>query len=115
MLIGRERRTERSIQRRQLNSEFLHQPLTPRLMLLWVIKFLFGIAQISAGSDTQTSVHVEQISLVSHVHGRERREERNIQRRELQEALKYGRQVLESGPLRAVHWSRHSWLGALVN
>ena len=73
MLIGRERRTERSIQRRQLNSGFLHQPLTPRLMLLWRIKFLFDIAQISAGSDTQTSVHVEQISLVSHVHGRERR------------------------------------------
>ncbi|GFR40057.1 hypothetical protein Agub_g595 [Astrephomene gubernaculifera] len=31
------------------------------------------------------------ISLISHAHGRQRREERGIERRELQEAIKYGR------------------------
>ncbi|MDC0525436.1 hypothetical protein OAO87_00460 [bacterium] len=33
----------------------------------------------------------ENISLISHTHGRARRVERNIQRKELQAAIKYGR------------------------
>jgi hypothetical protein len=37
------------------------------------------------------SLSTSAISLISHTHGRERRQERSIQRRELQEAIKYGR------------------------
>ena len=41
----------------------------------------------AGGNDLPTS----SVSLVSHAHGRARREERGIERRELQEAVKYGR------------------------
>ena len=36
------------------------------------------------------SIRTEDVSLVSHAHGRERRAERNIMRRELQAAIKHG-------------------------
>mmetsp|Transcript_15147 Transcript_15147/g.37130 ORF Transcript_15147/g.37130 Transcript_15147/m.37130 type:complete len:372 (-) Transcript_15147:7-1122(-) len=39
---------------------------------------------------SDTSIKTDNIPLVSHVHGRQRRAERNIQRKELQAAIKYG-------------------------
>ncbi|PNH12275.1 Eukaryotic elongation factor 2 kinase [Tetrabaena socialis] len=41
--------------------------------------------------DGRSDLPTSSITLISHTHGRERREERGIDRRELQEAVKYGR------------------------
>ena len=45
----------------------------------------------AAAASPRDSLATSDISLISHTHGRERRQERNIQRRELQEAIKHGR------------------------
>ena len=49
--------------------------------------------------DIPTSLlRTEDVPLISHVHGRQRREERNIQRKELQAAIKYGtKQIANPG------------------
>lgn len=40
---------------------------------------------------SNTDIPTSLVSLVSHAHGRQRREERGIEKRQLQEAIKYGR------------------------
>ncbi|GAX72732.1 hypothetical protein CEUSTIGMA_g188.t1 [Chlamydomonas eustigma] len=63
-----------------------------------------GVARIhlaeqgkAATNEMSPSVATSAVSMISHVHGRQRRDERSITRRELQEAIKYG-QKLRANP-----------------
>mmetsp|Transcript_22999 Transcript_22999/g.57738 ORF Transcript_22999/g.57738 Transcript_22999/m.57738 type:complete len:221 (+) Transcript_22999:292-954(+) len=54
---------------------------------------------------TTTAVRTSAVSLVSHLHGRQRRSERGIERRELQAAVKYGRrEPAKPGPDGELRW-----------
>jgi hypothetical protein len=50
-------------------------------------------------------LHTSNISLISHAHGRQRRLERGIERRELQAAMRYGvKQAANPGPSGEPRW-----------
>jgi hypothetical protein len=54
-----------------------------------VMPVSFDLEELQAG--LLAALRTEDISLISHTHGRERRSQRNIMRRELQAAIKYGK------------------------
>ncbi|GLC46882.1 hypothetical protein PLESTB_000663900 [Pleodorina starrii] len=57
-----------------------------------VVDFLaYGLSGLSLGRGAASELSTSAVSLVSHAHGRQRREERGIDKRQLQEAVKYGR------------------------
>jgi hypothetical protein len=64
-------------------------------------------------SECNTELVTEDVTLASHTHGRERRAERNIQRRELQAAIKYGRkEAANPGRDGSVRW-RYTYNGVV--
>lgn len=66
-------------------------------------------------SDTSSGslLRTEDVTLISHVHGRQRRSERNIQRRELQAAIKHGvRESANPGRDGSLRW-RYTYKGVV--